>query len=82
MGTSSSAASLRWYPAWWGLAIGLCLFLPTLLRIQREPWTEFNTLLGVAGMGLVIFCLTTLVVILRRAKRESAKAEAEGPGAP
>ena len=81
MSTTSSAGDEGWILPWYGFILGLCLLIPTLLRLQREGWTGVTIVFVTTGTALVIFCVTRLGIVLSRTLN-SIKAETEGSGSP
>jgi hypothetical protein len=60
-----------WFKLWCGFVVGLCLILPTLLRLEREGWTAADLLFLVPGALLVIFCPLRLISLRRNRQREA-----------
>lgn len=78
MSTTSSAGHEGWILPWYGFILGLCLLIPTLRWSVREGWTGADIFFVATGLVLVIVCVTSLAIILRRALQHRAKAETEG----
>jgi formate-dependent nitrite reductase membrane component NrfD len=82
MSTASFALYGGWLRAWFGGVLGVCLILPTLLRVGKgEVWTGVNIFFEVAGTVLVISCVVRLLIILSHTQRRGAK-DTQGPEVP
>lgn len=70
MDTLPSARYGGWFPAWFGLVAGLCMLIPTLLRLAREGWTEANSVFLITGIFLATLCIVRLALIVADAQRQ------------
>ena len=82
MSTTSSAGHEDWILPWWGFVGGLCLLIPTLVRVEREGWTGVDIFFVITGMVLATACITRLGILLSRGQRYRMKAEPEGRDSP